>query len=147
MASVKLNDLIKKFPRTYVGEKALYYLGNCYYWINDYNNAEKYFRIFLDKSSKKEVILRKLSYEGLGYAAEQSGRFDQSIEYFKKASEENARPDDSELINLARVYEEFKQNDKAIEIYQRLLKDSPKSDYIGFAKGKIATLKTDTTQK
>jgi len=147
LASVKLNDLVNKFPRTAVGEKSLFYLGNCYYWVRDYNNAEKYFRLFIDKSSKKEKLLRKYSYESLGYAAEERSKFDKAIEYFKKAAEESdsTNLDDYGLMNLARVYEEMKKNDKAIEIYQKIIKDYPQTDYMGIAKSKLFTLKTHST--
>jgi len=143
MSAVKFNDLVSKYPRTSVGRKSLFYLGNCYFWMKDFINAEKYYRLFLDNSSKKDMVLRKFAYEGLGYASEQGGKYEQALDYFKKVSEEEGsnNPDDSVLINLARVYEELNQNDKAIEMYQKIIKDYPQSQNVAIARDKISTLK------
>ena len=144
MSAVKFNDLVSKYPRTTIAGKSLFYLGNCYFWMKDFNNAEKYYRLFLDKSSKKDMVLRKFAYEGLGYASEQGGKYEQALDYFKKVSTEdgsNNNPDDSALINLARVYEELNQNDKAVEIYQKILKDYPQSQNVAIARDKIFELK------
>jgi TolA-binding protein len=143
MSLTKFNDLVSKYPRTSVGRKSLFYLGNCYFWMKDFINAEKYYRLFLDNSSKKDMVLRKFAYEGLGYASEQGGKYEQALNFFKKVSEEDGsnNPDDSVLINLARVYEELNQNDKAIEIYQKIIKDYPQSQNVAIAKDKISTLK------
>ncbi|MCX5887006.1 MAG: tetratricopeptide repeat protein [Proteobacteria bacterium] len=143
ISAKKFNDLASKYPRTTIAGKSLFYLGNCYFWMKDFNNAEKYYRLFLDKSSKKDLVLRKFAYEGLGYASEQGGKYEQALDYFKKVSEEDDsnNPDDSALINLARVYEELNQNDKAVQMYQKILKDYPQSQNVEIAKDKISILK------
>jgi len=111
--------------------------------MKDFINAEKYYRLFLDNSSKKDIVLRKFAYEGLGYASEQGGKYELALNFFKKVSEEDGsnNPDDSVLINLARVYEELNQNDKAIEMYQKIIKDYPQSQNVAIARDKISTLK------
>lgn len=135
-------NLVTQYPRTSYGIQSLFYLGNCYFWLNDYSNAVKYFSLFLEKASKKEKLLRQFVYEGLGYASEQSGRYDQALEYFKKATEEGVSLNDSGLMNLARAYEELNQNDKAIEVYNRIVKEYPQSENANVARDKVLSLKT-----
>jgi tetratricopeptide (TPR) repeat protein len=142
-AALKLNDLINKYPKTSIGKISLLYLGNCYFWLKDYHNADKYYKLFLDNSSKKEKFLRKFSYEGLGYASEQSGKYDQAVEYFKKATEEEVVFNDIGLMNLARAYEEVNRKDKAIEIYNKVIKDYPQSESSSTAKEKLFLLRTN----
>jgi len=143
----RLNDLISKYPQTSISKKAFLYLGNCYFFLKDYNNALRYYTLFLDKASKKDILLLKFVYEGLGYASEQIGKYDQAVEYFKKSIEEGANFNDSGLMNLARAYEELKQNEKAVEIYQRIIKDYPQSEYRTAANDKIFALKTNPVKK
>lgn len=146
MAANRLNDLVSKYPRTSTAKNALIYLGNCCFRLNDFINASKNYTLFLENSSKDNKTFREFAYEGLGYASEQSGKYDQAVFYFKKAVEEGVSPTDSGLLNLARAYEELKQNDKAIELYQKILKDYPQSENAQIAKDRLFSLKGNVSK-
>ena len=145
-AAQKLNELVNTYPGTSIGKKALLYLGNCHFALREHNNATKYYTLFLERSSSNEKTLRAMAYEGLGYASEEAGKVDKAAEYFKKATEEGPGMNELALMNLARSYEELRQNGKAIETYQKAIKDYPQSESVPMARERVAVL-SKTPQK
>jgi TolA-binding protein len=142
----KFTQLVNTYPGTSIGKNALLYLGNCYFSLREFTNASKNYTLFLEKSSRSEKTLRAMAYEGLGYASEEAGKVDKAAEYFKKATEEGPAMNELALMNLARSYEELKQNGKAIETYQKVIRDYPQSENVPMARERVATL-NKATQK
>ena len=102
-----------------------------------YMNAERYSESSsqldqLIKSDPKSGQLRMMA----GFVSEKSGNRQAAIKHYEAASNDSSTSLPA-LINLARVYEELKQPDKAQVVFSRVLKSDPKNPQANLAKGQV----------
>ncbi len=80
---------------------------------------------------------RNMILNGLGYAYEMKGDFENAARYFEMISSGNASVLKSgALFNLARIYKLSGDEQKSLDHYRKLLSDYPESSYSGIAKEK-----------
>ncbi|MBU0467882.1 MAG: tetratricopeptide repeat protein, partial [Candidatus Omnitrophica bacterium] len=130
----------KKFAESYLGKASSYYL------LGDFKQAISTYRSFIkdfENSDQKEMI-EKASF-GLAWSYLKDGNIDESIKIFEavKAKTKNNIVRISALSQIGDAYQDSDQLDKAVEIYDKILKeytDSPYTDYVQYRQG-IALLK------
>ncbi len=134
-------EVIRTHPRSLAAANAHYMLGNLYYRIGDYDRSQSSFEAFLDKATRKHVLI-PFAYTGLGYCHEAKQEYEKALVAFEKA----AKKDAGGLLtgvsygNMARIYEEMKDPKKALEFYQKALENISDPSMAAFIKRKIASL-------
>lgn len=145
------SDLIQKFPEsTRLPES---YLGraNTLYALKDYSNAITEYQAILAKYSvdaKQKDTIEKAHF-GLAWTYLKMGDIDTSIKNFQSIMEatDSKTVKISVLTQIGDAYQDSNDLEKAIEVYDRILKDFPDSlytDYVQFRQG-IALLKLNKT--
>ncbi len=134
----KALELYKKAIEVQATPTALFYLGNCYYNLGDYNNAIKQYNVFTDKFRDEEKIL-PLVYQKLASAYFKSNRNDEAIETLGALAQlENGIFRDTALVLEARYYETTGESAKALEKYKELINEFTTSSWAAEAKAKTA---------
>ena len=142
-------QLIKNFPNSERIIEANLGLANTYYQTKDYQEAIKSYRAIIDVSSNQKTqkeILEK-SYFGLAWAHLKSGDIDSAVESFETIKNNTASKTVkiSALTQIGDAYQDVEQYQKAINFYDKILKDypdSPYTDYVQYRQG-IALLKME----
>ena len=133
------NYLIQKFPDSERIIEAYLGLSNTYYQNQEYTKAIKTYRLIIDQSSSDpsyRKILEK-TYFGLAWAYLKSGNIDSAVESFQtiKSKTESKTVKISALTQIGDAYQDAGQFEKAIEVYDDILKnypDSPYTDYVQY---------------
>jgi len=134
-------EVVQSHPRSLAAANAHYMLGNLYYRVGDYDKSKSSFEAFLDKTTRKHVLI-PFAYTGLGYCHEAKQEYEKALAAFEKA----AQKDTGGLLtgvsygNMARIYEEMKEPKKALELYQKALEKISDPSMAAFIKRKIASL-------
>jgi len=127
-----LRDIVNNYGSTESGETAKLYLGNCYFNINDFDNAQKQF----DDYSGKNNIIKSSCISGLGAVSEAKGDIKKAAEYFEKAAKVNKDvvTNQENLFYAIRAYTKSGDKDNANRVYSLLKDQYPKSKYISESK-------------
>ncbi len=146
------NQLIERFPNSHRLAEAYLGKANTHYLLEDYENAIKTYRTIINKFSANNNYQETLekAYFGLAWSYLKIGNIDLSVETFKtiKDQSENKTVKISALTQIADAYQDVGQLEKAIDIYDQILRDysdSPYTDYAQYRQG-IALLKMDKTE-
>lgn len=117
---------------------AVFYLGNCYFNLADYENALKEYNFFLDNFSREAGIL-PVVYQKLASAYFKTGQNDKALETLGKLSEvNNGVFRDTALILEARHYETAGEKDRALEKYRTIFTEFPYSPWSAEANAKVS---------
>jgi len=141
--------LIQKFPNSERIIEAYLGLANTYYQNREYFKAIKTYRLIIDRSSSNpshRKILEK-TYFGLAWAYLKAGDIDSAVESFQtiKSKTESRTVKISALTQIGDAYQDTGQFEKAIEVYDDILKNYPDSlytDYVQYRQA-IALLKME----
>lgn len=134
----KALDLYKRSVDVKVTPTALFYLGNCYYNLADYENAIKHYTLFADKFSSNYGLL-PLVYQKLADAYFKTGKNDKALEALGNlASVKNGIFRDTALHLEAKYYEGIGDAAKAQERYKALSSEFPSSPWGPEATAKVA---------
>jgi tetratricopeptide (TPR) repeat protein len=135
----KALELYKKSIEVKVTPTALFYLGNCYYRLGDYNNAIKQYGIFIDKFKDEKEML-PLVYQKLASAYFKNNQPDKAIKTLESlANFEKGIFKDTALILEARYYRATGNSEKALAKYKELVKKFPNSPWSAEAQAKITS--------
>ncbi|MBI4710797.1 MAG: tetratricopeptide repeat protein [Nitrospirae bacterium] len=116
---------------------ALFYLGNCYYKLNDYTNAAKSYTSFIDKYPGEEGML-PLVYQKLAYSYVNNGKAGDAIKTLQTLEKfKNGVFKDTALIQQARLHETLGKPEDAKKKYEELIKEFPGSIWSAEARSKI----------
>jgi tetratricopeptide (TPR) repeat protein len=138
----KALELYKKSLEVKLTPSALYYAGNCYYNLKDYDNAIKEYGRFADKFSSDKGIL-PLIYQKLAAAYFKTNQNDQALETLDRLSlVDGGIFKDSALILEAKYYESSGDKEKALEKYKELVSDFPFSPWSAEAGSKVSAEET-----
>ncbi len=142
-------SLFQEIADKYSGSKSapvsLYYIGNSYLAIGQYEDAIRAYNSFIDKYSDQETIL-PLVYINLGSTYLDKNDYSNAIAAFRKVlSLKDALAADRAVYELARAYEASGDTAAAIEQYDSLTKNYPSSSWSQEAKVRLSKLKGDTT--
>jgi TolA-binding protein len=137
-----LEELTTRYWGTRAAHEALFYLGNTYYALNDYDNAMKNFEQFL-KTRTKWAILRASAAAGIANCYEQKGQYLMAAERYEAVADDYPvsplAPD--ALLGAARCFQVMGQGAAAIPLYERLKSDYPNSALVTTADKYLRVLK------
>lgn len=126
LALQDLRVVVEKHSGTSAGKEGLYYLGNVYFQLDDYEQAEHYYQSFLERSGRPPVLAAS-ACAGLGVCMELKGKTKEAAENFGKAVEAargNSQTPDY-LVGAIRTHAAFGDSAKARQFFSRLKKDFP----------------------
>ena len=124
-----LAQIINGYPGTRAAGEAAFYLGNVYFLTEDYNQAEKYYQLYINDYTDHDLYSVS-SMAGIAACYENQGRFiDAALQYEKAAN----RYDDLFYVpfylkDTARCYALAGENEKAKRVYQTVLDQYPESN-------------------
>lgn len=117
---------------------ALFYLGNSYFNLGDYENAIKQYTIFTDKFSRDKGIL-PLVYQKLASSYFQTGQNEKALDLLGRLRKVNGGIfKDTALVYEARYYESAGESVKALDTYRELIAEFPSSPWAAEANAKIS---------
>lgn len=126
---------------------ALFYLGNCYFNLGDYENAIKQYAVFTDKFSGDKGIL-PLVYQKLASSYFKTGQNDKALDTLAKLGKVNSGIfKDTALVYEARYYESAGEAVKALDTYRELISEFPSSTWTGEANAKISASEAEEAAK
>jgi len=115
----------------------LYYLGNAYYRQGNYDRAIEYYLRFEDRFKGEELMLA-LVYQKLASAYFKKGMPEAGLKTLEKLKRlRNGIFTDTALMMEARYNEEAGNNERAIEIYRKLVQEYPDSPWSVEARAKL----------
>ncbi|MGG9972167.1 tetratricopeptide repeat protein [Ferruginibacter sp. SUN002] len=122
--------IAKDYKGTDAGNLANYYAGACYLQGGDFANAIKYLKGFSTSASQ----IQTMAYSMLGDASAELKKNDEALDYYKKASSVNEKDEFMSafyLFHAGNFAEKTGKPKEAIELYQKLKTDYPKSSQAG----------------
>ena len=127
-----LKDIVNNYGSTESGETAKLFLGNCYFNISDYDNAQKQF----DDYSGKNDIIKSSCISGVGAVYEAKGDVKKAAEYYEKAAKisKDVITNQENLFYAVRAFTKAGDKDNAKRVYSLLKDQYPKSKYINETK-------------
>ena len=134
----KALNLYKQSVDIKVTPTALFYLGNCYYNLGDFDNAIKEYTAFIDKfGGQKEIV--PVVYQKLASAYLKKNNNAKATETLDTLAQlNNGIFKDTALALQARYYETAGDSGKAMEKYKELIQLYPTSSWSAEAKAKIS---------
>lgn len=128
-AATDLKDLAAKFPRSKVALLAHLYAGHLGLETNDAQSALASYKGALDEIKKSDPLY-PLALIGYGYAQERNDDAKGALASFETVIElKDGMGKDLALFEASRLAFEVKENDKAKEYRERLIKEFPNSVY------------------
>ena len=119
-------DIIDEYGITKSANLAKYYAGICYLKLGEYEEAIEQ----LKKFDSDDVMVATISLGAIGDAYVELGETEEGVEYYMKAA--GRKPNDFTssmfLMKAGLVYEELGDYKKALEVYERIEKEFPKSE-------------------
>ena len=140
-------EMIEKFPNSKKLSDAYLGQANIYYLREDYGNAIDSYQSIISRfaAQKDYVDILEKAHFGLAWSYLKRGNIDESIKNFEliKNTTTNKTVKISALTQIGDAYQDVGQLDKAVEIYDEILRyypESPYTDYVQYRQG-IALLK------
>jgi tetratricopeptide (TPR) repeat protein len=133
-----LKTIVDDYGSTHAGNLAKFYLANCYYNLDKYEEALKEYQDF----SAEDKLLIVSRFSGIGACYEALGNHAEAAQNYESAA--SKYPDDLDaaenLNNAARNYAAAGEKEHALELYKRLKKNHSTSTYAREADRYIAKL-------
>lgn len=128
-----------------------YWMGEAYYRLKDYDNAEKYYNTFILSPGSIEKAEYKIAHYNLGYTFFKRNNYAESIVWFRKYEsiiKENSRLKGDACNRIGDCYFMQRDYDKAISFYRQAMSiDAIDSDYALFQVGFCSGLKRNYDEK
>lgn len=141
-ATTDLQNIWRSYKGTDAAQEALYLLGNSYYYGKDYDQALQYFQEFVSRYPKADPLLLSGAYSGIGDCHVQKKEYGQAAESYLQAA--SKIKDDllipSLLLSTAQAYSYANQQDKAKELYERIITKYPNSKLVTQARLELAEI-------
>jgi len=118
-------DIADEYSATRSGDLANYYAGVCYLKLGQFEDAIDY----LEDFSGDDKMVNPIATGGIGDAHRELGDHEKAISYYLEAAEKgnNDFITPLYLMKAARTYEFLNDYQKALEIFERIEKEYPKS--------------------
>lgn len=133
-------EIVLKYPRTKKTSIALYGVGNCHFQLKNYDEAEKSYKLFIERHSENNFIL-PLVYQKLGYLYKVRGKTEDALKYFEKIISFEAGLKDLAYTEMGRIYEAQGKQEEAIKNYQKIVEGFPSSPWFSEAKRRLENLR------
>lgn len=136
-----LKSIVDNYGSSEAGERAKVYLGDCYYYLGDYDNALKYFKDY-DGSDR---LLEASALAGVAEVYETKNDYAKAGEYFERAAARDSKNflAPQYLVGAARDYIKAGKKERAIDLLTRVQRDFPNSPYAGNVDLYMAQAKVD----
>ncbi len=138
-----LDSVIKKWPKSFAAQQALYTKAGIYSSKKEWENAEKAALEAADKLPKS--YLAPMALEAAAVAAEEGGKADIAMGYYLRIVEKYAKDTPNRAhaqFSLGRLKEGSSDFKGAYESYEALVSAQPDSDWAKLAKDRIIYLKS-----
>ena len=124
-----LKSIVENYGSSISGERAKVYLGDCYYYLGDYDNALKYFKDY-DGSDR---LLEASALAGAAEVYEIRKDYSKAADYFDRAASRDSKNflTPQYLVSAARNYIKSGKKSRAVDLLERVQKDFPNSPYAG----------------
>lgn len=118
-------EIADKYSMTKTGNLAHYYAGICYRQLGEYQNAINY----LKKFDAGDVLVTPVAYGAIGDCYVELNQLKEGAKYYEKAAgfSEDEFTAPIFLKKAGMVYEELKENEKALKLYTIIKEKYPKS--------------------
>jgi tetratricopeptide (TPR) repeat protein len=119
-------EIIDEYGITKSAKLANYYTGICYLHLGEYENAIEYLKDF----DSKDQIVRNVATGAIGDAYMELGNEKDALSMYLKAAKQRKNEFTSPIFMMkaAQVYEGQKEYKKALDFYQEIKKNFPKSN-------------------
>jgi len=143
----KAMELYQQSVDTKATPTALFYLGNCYFNLGDYENAITQYNVFADKFSGDKGIL-PLVYQKLASSYFKAGQNEKALDTVGKLGKvNNGIFQDTALVFEARYYETAGESIKSLDTYRKLIAEFPSSAWNAEASAKISASEAEAAAK
>jgi tetratricopeptide (TPR) repeat protein len=134
-------NVTEKYSSTEAAQSARYELGSLYFSAGEYDRAIAVYKTFSDKAGRED-IRRIFASFGIGYAYEAKKEYEKSLEAFLGVvnSKPGNVPEGIAYRNVARIYEEMNDREKALDYYRKALEKTKDPSALSLLKRKIALL-------
>ena len=137
-AITKLEEVIRRYPRTSSAFQATFYLGQIQYRLGDYSKAAQTFQYATRRASTP--MFRELALMNLGNAQEAMGDCRAAISSYQGVAADKAIFQDRALESTARCYEVLGDRAKAIDFYNQVLQKFPQTPWAEEIKDRLSRL-------
>jgi outer membrane protein assembly factor BamD (BamD/ComL family) len=134
-------QLAERYSGTAYGNYALYYMGDIYYRMNNYQAAIDQYKRFISAYSGKE-FLAAAARKGLGACYQQMGDYTKAVQSYSEVISDYPRDFSipEVLLKRARCYVKTGKNDLAKKDCTRILQEHRESIYRADVENLLATL-------
>jgi len=134
-------DILSRYPLYRNKKEVFFYLGNCLYYLGEYDEAGRILQKFGEKY--KDDYFSPWVMVKLAFTYEQRKKYQEAIKVYedvlKRYPESSIAPE--ALLGVARCQELAKEWDKALKSYEELLSRYPLSEEAAVGEVKIQQLK------
>jgi predicted Zn-dependent protease len=143
----KALELFQKSSEAKPTPAVLFFTGNCYFNLGDYENAVTVYSTFIQKYGDEELIL-PLVYQKLTSAYLKQGKSDDAMKSLGNlAAFKNGIFRDSALILEARNHESAGEQDEALRKYDEIIKQFPTSPWASEAQARVKAEEEKTSSQ
>lgn len=116
-----LNKLIQNFRGTETAKEGTYFFASCQFFLKNYDIAEEYFQIYLDKGD--DEVLAASALAGIAACHEEQGEYSQAAKRYQEAASKysDGFMAPSNLYNSARCFSLAREKEKAIKVLRLLI--------------------------
>ncbi len=114
----QFQQLLDKYGWTRSGQRALLYIGDCYYGLKKFDNAKEIYEKYLAEYPD-DKLMGYLVRRNLGYVSEAQGKLDEAISYYRQTLKQETDLGGLQLyLNIARCYELKQDWQQALNTYE-----------------------------
>jgi tetratricopeptide (TPR) repeat protein len=140
-------ELFKKSVETKETPTALFYLGNCYYKLGDYESAIREYNAFTARFGDAEEIL-PIVYQKLASAYFKTDRKQEALDALETLSGITGRSfRDTALVLEARHYQSIGNTEQELQLYREIISQFPDSPWFAEAQARIDAVETAGTKE
>ncbi len=120
----KYKEIVQNYPDTPNAERAQVYIGDCYFRLQQFGDAERNYLQYLTKYPERGFFTLAVK-QSLAYVYEAKGDYNKAISFFTDASSD--LPEEDRLrtfMDIGRCYEEMGKFDFAVDYYQKVVQNA-----------------------
>jgi tetratricopeptide (TPR) repeat protein len=121
----RFQQVVDKYGWTDSAQRALIYIGDCYYGLKDYEQAKQAYEQYLAKYPD-DKLMGYIVRQSLGYVSEAQDKLDEAIDYYRDALRQETAAGKFQLyLDIARCYEIKQDWKQALATYKEVTANFP----------------------